>query len=48
MTPIFDIFNYNIGEENYGHLMFELDFNKDDIADIEDSVDKILAMTAET
>ncbi len=47
MTHIFDIFNYNIGEENYGKLMFELDFNKDDIADIEDSVDRVLEMTVE-
>lgn len=47
MTPIFDIFNYNIGEEYYDNLMLELEFSKDDIADIEDSVDRILETAAE-
>jgi len=45
MTYIFDIFNFNVGEENYGNLASELELTQDDIADIEDSVDKILDMT---
>jgi HD-like signal output (HDOD) protein len=45
MTYIFDIFNYNVGEGNYGKLQFELDFTNDDISDIEDSVANILDMT---
>lgn len=47
MTHIFDIFNYNIGEDYYDNLMLELEFNKDDIADIEDSVDRMLEINSE-
>jgi len=47
VSEVFHIFNYNIGRENYGSLMFELDFTDDDISDIEDAVEGILDMAAE-
>ncbi len=42
MTDIFDVLNYNIGEEKYESIMFELDFTRDDISDVEDSMDQIV------
>jgi HD-like signal output (HDOD) protein len=47
MDDVFYVFNYNIGEENYDSLMFELDFAKDDLADIEEWVDGVLDVVAE-
>ncbi len=42
MSDVFDIFNQKIPEENLDAILFELDFDRDDVADIEEMVDDIL------
>lgn len=42
LTDAFEIFNQHVADENLDRILFELDLNRDDVSDIEDSVDEIL------
>ncbi len=47
MSDVFEIFNQEVAEGNLDHILFELDFFHDGLADLEDSVQEILKTISE-